>query len=125
MANDVDNQFTSYGVWYSPAGAPVRVLIRLDDGSTGAREYIAGYLMFREVGEDYLPDDEVSSVSGYVIKNMSLARLEGILTILQQQIDVLKRPMVISASTDASGKVRTWLSTTRPPSKKEKAFFKE
>jgi hypothetical protein len=109
MSNDTDNRFTRYHVFYNPAGPASQIVIRLDDGSRGD---IAGYLLFWERPVERLPEDEHSEVSGYIVKHMLVSRADSVLDLLHRQIDLLKRPMVISCAVDHSGTLRTWLVTT-------------
>lgn len=109
MSNDQANKFTHYHISYPPGRRGVEIGIRLDDGS---REYIAGYLLFWNRPVEFLPEDEVSPVSHYVVKNMPVSLAESVLDLLHRQIDLLKRPMLISGASDVTGTVRTWLGTT-------------
>lgn len=111
MSNDTDNRFTRYHVFYNPAGPASQIVVRLDDGS---RRDIAGYLLFWERPVERLPEDEQSEVSGYIVKHMPVSRADSVLDLLHRQIDLLKRPMVISCAVDHSGTLRTWLVTTSP-----------
>src|SRR6185295_10815232 len=112
MSKDSTNKFTHYHVFYPPHGGAAQIGIRLEDGSRGDKEYIAGYLVFWDRLVERLPEDEQSPASGYIVKNMQVSRAESVLDLLHRQIDLLKRPMVISCAVDASETLRTWLGTT-------------
>jgi hypothetical protein len=123
MSNDANNRFTHYQVFYTPAGPAAQIGIRLDDGSRGNEEYIAGYLLFWDRPVERLPADD-HSPSGYIVKHMLVSRADSVLDLLHRQIDVFKRPMVISCAVDHSGTLRTWLGTTSSSKRDEiEPFF--
>jgi hypothetical protein len=124
MSEITANQFTRYRVFYTPAGAAAQIGIRLDDGSREDNASIAGYLVFWERPIERLPEDEQSPDSGYIVKNMLVSRANSVLDLLHRQIDLLKRPMVISCAVDGSGTLRTWLGTTSSSERNEiEPFF--
>jgi hypothetical protein len=96
MTETYTNRFSQHWVWYSGT-APVKVLIRLDNGPA-QEDYIAGYLRFWDKSQSKLPADSRSEATGYIIKNLSLGALQVILEMLQHELDIVKQPMAISYS---------------------------
>jgi hypothetical protein len=120
-AQDKTNSFTQYRVTISPGRAPVRVSITLDGGGP-TPEYVAGYLDFLDGDKDGLPDDEVSPVTGYILKHLPVDLLGPVIDLLHRQLQVLKKPMNIAAFTDDSGTLTTWLNTDGLSAKEIKAL---
>jgi hypothetical protein len=118
--SDRVNTVSSYSVSYSPSGAQVDVLIRLDGDNPP--DGIAGYLEFLDVNDSsLLPPDEVSRATGYIVKHMELSLLPSILDLLHRWIDVSKRQLAIAAYVDNAGTLGTVLGTTDKPIARERS----